>query len=81
MTNQPQQDPSQGPNRSWGAGCLGVLLGMLLIIVGLALLLPGLCTMAVLAMGGGDSLTVWAGLAISAVGLWLIIAGQRMAYD
>ena len=75
MTNQPQQDPSQAPNGSWGAGFLGVLL----IIVGLTLLLPGLCTMA-LAIGGGGSLFALACLAISAGGVWLIVIGLRMAY-
>jgi hypothetical protein len=75
MTNQPQQDPSQAPNGSWGAGFLGVLL----ILVGLTLLLPGLCTMALVISETG-SLIALAFLAISAVGLWLVVIGLRMAY-
>jgi hypothetical protein len=78
MTNQPQQDPSQAPNGSWRAGVLDVLLGVLLTMVGLVLLLPGLCAMALVAMSEDGSL--WACLAISVGGLWLIIAGLRIAY-
>ena len=78
MTNQPQQDPSQAPNGSWRAGVLDVLLGVLLIMVGLVLLLPGLCTMALVAMSEDGSL--WACVAMSVGGLWLITAGLRIAY-
>jgi hypothetical protein len=75
MTNQPQQDPSQGPNGSRGAGCLGVLL----IIVGFMVLLPGLCTMASAISGSGSIALAF--LAISAVGLCLVVVGLRIAYD
>jgi hypothetical protein len=78
MTNQPQQDPSQAPNGSWRAGVLDVLLGVPLIMVGLALLLPGLCSMALVAMSDDGSL--WTCVAMSIGGLWLTIAGLRMAY-
>lgn len=80
MTTQPQQDPSQAPNGSWRGGVLGVLFGVLLTIVGVVLLFPGLCTMAFVAMTEGASLGMWICLAVSVGGLWLIIAGLRIAY-
>jgi hypothetical protein len=73
MTNQPQQDPSQAPNGSSRAGVLDVLL----VVGGLVLLLPGLCAMALVAKTDDGSL--WASVAISIGGLWLIIAGLRTA--
>jgi hypothetical protein len=74
MTNQPQQDPSKSPGEKNTTN-------LLMIIVGFVLLLPGLCAAAMsFGSGTGGYLIAMgmAGLAISAGGVWLIVAGLRI---
>jgi hypothetical protein len=75
MTNQPQQEPTKAPGHSQGKSGISVLM----IIVGALLLLPGLCGAAMSFGSGTGGHLIAMGmvcLAISGVGVWLIVAGS-----
>jgi hypothetical protein len=84
MTDHPKQNaskPPDNPRRERG-------LSVIMIIAGVVLLLPGLCSIlaalviANMAPGGGADgrlIAMWmACLAISGGGVWLIVAGLRI---
>jgi len=76
MTDQPPQKRSSPTPRERA-------LSVLMIIVGVVLLLPGLCAIVAMSLfgGRGDPGLIAIGmacLAISGGGIWLIVAGRRI---